>query len=76
MGTGVTCTKTTSIAPLTDEIFYIPVVPDPAAGGTNVTFYLSISNPGDGNISNNTAFATNAVVAAAPTIAPGGVTGE
>ena len=75
VGTTVTCTKTTTIAPLADETFYIPVIPQAGAGGTNVTFNLSISNPGDSNTGNNTAFATNAVVAAAPVIAPGGVTG-
>lgn len=40
----------------------IPVIPTLAASGTNVTFNVAISNPGDSNITNNTAFATNAVV--------------
>lgn len=74
-GTTVTCTKTTSITPLGSETLYIPVVPQPAAWGTNVTFNVSLSNPSDSNSTNNTAFATNAVVSAAPVIAPGGVTG-
>lgn len=73
VGTTVTCTKTTSIAPLADETFRIPVIPQPAAGGTSVTFNLAISNASDGDVTNNTAFATNAVVAAAPVLAPGGV---
>ena len=75
VGTGVTCTKTTTIAPLATETFRIPVIPLPAAGGTNVTFNLSISNPGDSNITNNTAFATNSVAVSTITYLPGGVTG-
>jgi len=74
-GTTVTCTRTTNIAPLDTQTFYIPVIPQPAAGGTNVTFNLSISNPGDSDTANNTAYATNAVVSAAPVISPGWVTG-
>ena len=50
------------------------MIPLPGAPAS-VTFTLAISNPGDSNTANNTAFATNSVVAPAPTIAPGGVTG-
>lgn len=51
------------------------MIPLPAAGGTSVIFNVSISNPGDSNTTNNTAFATNSVVASSLTYAPGGVTG-
>jgi hypothetical protein len=74
-GTTVTCTKTTTIASLASDTFRIPVIPLPAAGGTSVTFNVSISNPGDSNTSNNTAFATNSVVSATIAYSPGGVTG-
>ena len=75
VGSTVTCTKTTTIASLASDTLRIPVIPLPAAGGTSVTFNVSISNPGDSNTTNNTAFASNAVVAATLTYAPGGVTG-
>lgn len=71
-GTTVTCTKTTTMAFLASDTLSIPVVPLPPAGGTSVTFNIAISNIGDSNTSNNSAFATNAVVAATP-YAPGGV---
>jgi hypothetical protein len=75
VGSTVTCTKTTTIASLASDTFRIPVIPLPAAGGTNVTFNVSISNPGDSNNGNNTAFATNAVVSATITYLPGWVAG-
>lgn len=63
VGTGVTCTKTTTIAPVTgSDTVRIPVTPNLAASGSNLTFTGTISNPGDSNITNNVAFATNAVV--------------
>jgi hypothetical protein len=71
----VTCTKTTTIASLASDTVRIPVIPLSAAGGTSVTFNVSISNPGDSNTSNNTAFAIIAVVTSTLTYAPGGVTG-
>ena len=40
-----------------------------------MTYNLALSNPGDSNTTNNTAFASNAVVAATLTFAPGGMTG-
>jgi hypothetical protein len=71
VGSTVTCTKTTNIASLASDTFRIPVIPLPAAGGTSVTFNVSISNPGDSNNGNNTAFATNSVVSATITYLPG-----
>ena len=73
--TTVTCTKTTAIDPLASETFRIPVIPLPAAGGTNVNFIVNISNPGDSNTGNNSANANNAVVASTLAYAPGWVTG-
>jgi hypothetical protein len=75
VGSTVTCTKTTTIASLASDTFRIPVIPLPAAGGTSVTFNVSISNPGDSNNGNNTAFATNSVVSATITYLPGWVAG-
>ncbi len=75
VGVTVTCTKTTSIIAFATDTLRIPVIPLPAAGGTNVTFNVSISNPGDSNTTNNTAFATNSVVSATIAYSPGGVTG-
>lgn len=75
VGTTVTCTKTTTIASLDSDTVRIPIIPLPAAGGTSVTFNVSISNPGDSNITNNTAFANIAVVTSTLAYAPGGVTG-
>ena len=72
VGSTVTCIKTTNIAFLGNDTFSIPVIPLPAAGGTSVTFNVTISNPDDSNTANNSAFATNAIVAATP-YAPGGV---
>lgn len=71
VGVTVTCTKTMNIAWLGNDTFRIPVIPLPAAGGTNVTFNVAISNPGDSNTANNTAFATNAVVSATIAYSPG-----
>jgi hypothetical protein len=51
------------------------VTPTLAASGTNVTFNVAISNPGDSNVTNNTAFSTNPVIGAS-TGDPGGITGE
>lgn len=68
----VTCTKTTNIAFLANDTFSIPVIPLPAAGNTSVTFNVMITNVSDSNTANNSAFATNAIVAATP-FAPGGV---
>ena len=63
VGTGVTCTKTTAIStPMGTDTVRIPIIPTLAASGTSVTFNVAISNPGDSNITNNTAFAINAVV--------------
>lgn len=46
IGTGVTCTKTTTIStPLGTDTVRIPVTPTLAASGTNVTFNVAISNP-------------------------------
>ncbi|MBX9809669.1 hypothetical protein K2X92_04755 [Candidatus Gracilibacteria bacterium] len=75
IGTTVTCTKNTNITSLGSDTVRIPVIPLPAAGGTSVTFNVSISNVSDSNTSNNTAFATNAVVTSTITYSPGGVTG-
>lgn len=72
-GTTVTCTKATSIPVLWYETFNIPVTPQIGAGGSSVTFNIIISNLSDGNNSNNTAFATNAVVWVN---APGWINGE
>jgi hypothetical protein len=70
----VTCTKTTTIAPLAVDTFRIPVIPLPWVAAT-VTFNWSISNPGDSNVTNNTATSTNAVAIVTLVFAPGGVTG-
>ena len=46
VGTGVTCTKTTTIStPLGVETVRIPVTPTLAASGTSVTFDVRITNP-------------------------------
>jgi hypothetical protein len=74
IGVTVTCTKTMTLAPLTDDTFRIPVVPLPAAPAT-VTFSVAISNPGDSNTTNNTATSTNSVGTATLVNAPGGVAG-
>ena len=71
VGTTVTCTKTTTIAYIAYDTVSIPVIPQAAAAGTSKTFNVAITNPGDSNLANNTAFATNAVVAGAPVFAPG-----
>jgi hypothetical protein len=52
------------------------VTPTIAASGTSVTFNVAFSSPSDSNTTNNTAFATNAVVGWAPASDPGWVTGE
>lgn len=63
VGTGVTCTKTTTISgSLGEDTVRIPVTPTLAASGSNVRFDVRITNPGDSNVTNNTAFAINAVV--------------
>lgn len=77
IGTGVTCTKTTSIAEnLGVETFSIPVTPTTAASGTTVTFFARLTNTSDSNTANNLATTTNAVVWWAPAVDPGWVTGE
>jgi hypothetical protein len=74
VGVTVTCTKTMTLAPLSDDTFRIPVIPLPAAPAT-VTFSVAISNSGDSNITNNTATSTNSVGTSSLVNAPGGVTG-
>jgi hypothetical protein len=73
VGTGVTCTKTTNISPLGNDILRIPVTPTLAASGSSVTFTGTISNSGDLITSNNSAFATNAVVGGSISANPGWV---
>jgi hypothetical protein len=76
VGTWVTCTKTTNITtPLGTDTVRIPVIPTLAASGSSVTFTGTISNPWDSNITNNSAFATNAVVWGALATSPGWVWG-
>jgi hypothetical protein len=76
--TGVTCTKTTSVTGslLGDETFRIPVTPNLAASGSNVTFYVDISGWGDSNLTNNRASATNSVIWWIAAIEPGWIAGE
>lgn len=40
----MTCTKTTTLAPLADDIVNIPVIPQIAASGTTVRFTAFVSN--------------------------------
>ena len=56
IGTGVTCTKTTTITSLWNDTVNIPVIPLPAANGTTVRFNAYISNINDSNLTNNSAF--------------------
>lgn len=56
------------------DIVKIPVTPTLAASGSSITLTGTISNPGDSNITNNTAFAINAVVGGI-TFSPGGIPG-
>jgi hypothetical protein len=73
--TTVTCNKTTTIASLATDTLRIPVVPLLAASWSMVTFTGTISNSWDTVPTNNSAFATNAVVSATVTSNPGWVTG-
>jgi hypothetical protein len=72
-GSTVTCTKITTIASLGTDTIRVPVTPTLAASGTMVTFTGTISNSGDSILTNNSAFASNAVVSANLTINPGWV---
>lgn len=51
----VTCSKTTNIIGLGNDIVHIPITPLPTASGTNATFGVNFSNTSDSNTSNNTA---------------------
>jgi hypothetical protein len=76
-GTTVTCTKTMSVtAPTGVDTFRVPVLPAAAASGTSVTFNVTLTNASDSNTTNNTAFATNAVVGGAPSLDAWGIAWE
>lgn len=63
ISSNVSCTKTTNIAAgMGTDTVRIPVTPTVAASGSNVTFNVSLTNLSDSNTTNNTAYATNAVV--------------
>jgi hypothetical protein len=64
-GNTVTCTKTTSLAPLWTETIDIPLIPLPSASGLTLPFTGSIQNASDSNNTNNT-WVTNLFVAVAP----------
>jgi Domain of unknown function DUF11 len=66
-GSTVTCTKTTSIAPLGTETLSIPVIPGLSTQGLTLTYTATNSGGADSNITNNSASVTMQVaVAPAP----------
>jgi hypothetical protein len=53
VGTGVTCTKTTSLGSLIDDTVNIQVTPQASASGKTLTFTGNIINGSDSNVTNN-----------------------
>lgn len=66
--TTVTCTKTTAIAPMTNDTLNITVRPTATASGKTATFKVTLTNASDSNSTNNSAFSNLPVaINSAPT---------